>query len=101
MKRKPRAIHIHGRRWFERVNGNTYFSVDVWVDGKHVHRTDYEYGYGTQFEQRATDALEDLGYMPDRPTYQHGGGQPGWQYFDDRGIGWVVEVSDVKRKKDL
>lgn len=91
---KPRSVHIHGKRWFEKVNGNTYFSVCVFVDGVQVHHTDYEYGYGSQYEQRAMDELARLGYCPPN-TY------PARPWFADHDINVVNIVTDVARKRDL
>jgi len=100
-KRKPQAIHVHGRRWFERTNGNTYHSVTVWVDGDQVHRTDFTYGYGDHWLQTATQALDGLGLLPGIKRYNSGGTESLWQYCQDRSIKLVTEVDDVRRKKDL
>jgi len=97
-KRKPKVIHVHGRRWFERTNGNTYHSVTVWVDGEQVHRLDFAYGYGSMYEQNACDWLRHNGYMP---------GSQGDKYVSlsrycrEHGIKYVCECDDVRRKKDL
>ena len=29
-----RSLFIEGRLWFDKINGNTYFSNRVWVNGK-------------------------------------------------------------------
>jgi len=100
-KRKPRCIHVHGRRWFEQTNGNTYHSVDVWVDGEHVHRTAFAYGYGSQYRQTADDALDALGYLRDRETYSNGTKEALWSYCQRKGINLVDDYDDVPRKKDL
>jgi hypothetical protein len=95
------SILITGRRWFD-PSGNTYFSANGYVDGELVANIAYEYGYGDHYIQAMTDKLEELGYMPDRKHYEHGGAEPAWQYFrDNRGITFNYEVSDVARKKDL
>lgn len=96
-KRKPRVIHVHGRRWFERTNGNTYHSCDIWVDGEHVYRVDFAYGYGSQFEQNASVWLQKHGYIKGKDdvflslSY----------YCRENNIKYVSEVTDVQRKKDL
>lgn len=100
-KRKPRVIHIHGRRWFERTNGNTYHTCDIWVDGEHVHKIPFQYGYGSQYEWSAAEWLENNGYMPGRSHHANGGGDSLCRYCDEHGIKCVTEVDDVPRKKDL
>jgi hypothetical protein len=93
---------ITGRRWFDRPNGNTYFSANGYINGELVARIDYEYGYGDHYIDQMTDELERLGYMPDREHYQHGGAEPAWRYFrDDRQIPFTYEVTDVSAERDL
>lgn len=100
------AIHITGRRWFQRTYGNTYNSatITVYRDGEEP-MTVYlskAYGYGDYYLQRAADELERIGLMPGREHYPHGGAEPGWQYFRERrNIPWKYEVIDVSRQKDL
>ena len=94
-RKKTRVIHIHGRRWFERTNGNTYHSVDVWVNGEHVHRTDFAYGYGSHYEQTAQAALVKLGIVKDAE------GRRLWSYCQDNNIEFVDAVTDVTCKRDL
>ena len=98
----PKVIHIHGRKWFEKVNGNTYHSVTVWVDGEQVHRTDFEYGYGSQYLWTATVALKNEGFLPGIKGHEKGGHLESlWRYCERKGIKFVDEVTDVQRKKDL
>ena len=46
---KEKHLVINGRRWFEKVNGNTYHSVNVWINGQHIGGVGFEYGYGDQY----------------------------------------------------
>ena len=62
-KLRGKHIVIKGRRWFDRVNGNTYHSVEVYVNGKLVGKEPYSYGYGDQFYQTAQDILADKGFI--------------------------------------
>lgn len=59
---KTRSIFIEGRLWFDKINGNTYFSNRVWVNGKIAFVMPFEYGYDLQFLHRALDELKDRGY---------------------------------------
>lgn len=66
-------LTIIGRRWFDKVNGNTYHSVEIYDDsGKQLARVPFAYGYGDQYQQTALDALVKLGIYPDTPG-PHGG----------------------------
>ena len=96
MKRKPRVIHIHGRRWFEKTNGNTYHTVVIWIDGEHVYKSGITYGYGNHHEQTAEEWLRKNRYLRGIGEFQTIRG-----YCDDRDIKYVNEVDDVAQRKDL
>lgn len=48
---------IIGRRWFDRINGNTYHSVEVYKGGKLLERVPFQYGYGDGYMQTAGDII--------------------------------------------
>lgn len=62
-KLRGKHVVIRGRRWFERVNGNTYHSVEVYVNGKLIGYEPFAYGYGSQFLETAKDILAENGYI--------------------------------------
>ncbi len=91
-----KALTIIGRRWFERTNGNTYHSVEVYVDGVKLTKIPLTYGYGTQYLQTARDFLEVNKLLPgitDNTVL--------WRYCEESGIALVDSVTDVQRKRDL
>ena len=59
-----RSLFIEGREWFDKVNGNSYFSARIWVDGGQVAILTFQYGYGDQFIYEAQKKLLELGYLP-------------------------------------
>ena len=61
-------VTIEGKRWFERVNGNTYHSVSVYVNNELVGRMPFAYGYGEQYIQSAFDILSEFGMFPYEKT---------------------------------
>jgi hypothetical protein len=95
------SITIIGRRWFDRINGNTYFSAVGIVNGIEVVHIPYEYGYGNHYEDRIFQELEKAGYCPDVEHYNNGGSERLWQYCNRKGLIKYVTHSDVTRKKDL
>lgn len=97
----PKHITIIGRRWFQRTNGNTYHSVDVWVNGKHVYRLDYVHGYGDQYLQSATEWLKENGFINPEHYRQSGCSESLQRYCQRKKINLVCTVSDVGRKRDL
>ncbi len=99
--KKGDNITIIGRRWFDRINGNTYFSAVGLVNGGQVVNIDYEYGYGNHYEDRIFQELIKAGYCKDAKKYEMGGYESFWRYCEERGITKYVTHSDVNRKKDL
>ena len=92
---KPKSVHVAGRRWFERTNGNTYHSVRVWVDGKLIGHAPFHYGYGNHYQQTAEEFLIKAGIMPAGETTH----LSIWMREND--IVYVDDIVDVQRKKDL
>jgi hypothetical protein len=95
------SITIIGRRWFDRINGNTYFSAVGIINGIEVVHIPFEYGYGNHYEDRIFQELEKAGYCPDVEHYNNGGGERAWKYCERKGITLYATHSDVNRKKDL
>lgn len=94
-------ITVIGRRWFDRINGNTYFSAVGIVNGKEVVSIPFEYGYGDHYEDRIFQELEKAGYLPDVKHHNNGSSERLWNYCERNNITKYSTVSDVKRKKDL
>ena len=88
-------IIVVGRRWFEKTNGNTYHSAEIYVNGHMVHKIGFTYGYGNQYEWNAFEWLKKNSYINSSDR-----GCPS-TYCRENGIVWNSTVTDVKRKKDL
>ena len=63
-KKISRSLFIECREWFDKVNGNSYFSARIWVDGGQVAILPFQYGYGDQFLYESQKKLLELGYIP-------------------------------------
>ena len=61
--KKSDQIIIRARKWFDKVNGNTYHSTEVYINGKLVGREPFRYGYGEQYYQTAKEILDKKGYI--------------------------------------
>ena len=92
------TVTVIGRRWFEKVNGNTYYSVEVYYNGDLIGCEPYDYGYGSMYSQRAAEIMRQV------PGYELPAGQdwePLWQSTKRNGDKLIDSVTDVQRKKDL
>jgi len=96
--KKGDNIQILGKRWFERTNGNTYHSVDVYVNNEFVGRQPYSYGYGDQYVQSGIEILREHYNFPGKFKDEK---YPSMYALKEYGINILQNVSDVSRKKDL
>jgi hypothetical protein len=97
-------LTIIGRRWFEKTNGNTYHSVEVYdSEGKLLVRVPFTYGYGDHYRQTALAECIKLGLYSGEE--EKNGSPKAWRSFmfgkDSGGDGNLFSVTDVQRKKDL
>jgi hypothetical protein len=105
MKKNIKNITIIGRRWFQRTYGNTYHSVEVYVNGELIGRVEFAYGYGDHYLQTAHEILQDKGYYPKTGiTLPSGMCRDYYGFTQDmhnHRNKFVISVTDVERKKDL
>jgi len=94
--KKIKSIHFTGRRWFQASAGNTYHTVDVFVNDKLIGTSPIKYGYDRQYEQTGIDILKQNGYIQDYDLMESF-----WRYCQNKGIEFSSYAKDVKRKSDL
>ena len=77
------TVDIDAMEWFDKVNGNSYCAVRVYVDGVEVNgRVEFGYGYGDAYQQYALELLADLGYVSsDKSSF--GGLATSWREVRD------------------
>lgn len=94
-KKKPKVIHVCGRLWFQKTNGNTYHTAKVYVDGDLVHEVPKSYGYDRMYLQNAIEWLKDNGYLPKECEAL------GKMWCPYHGIKLSYTASEVARERDL
>jgi len=57
--RQIKLIELEAKEWFDKINGNSYFSCNIIVNGKLVHTLPFQYGYGSHYEELALQWLKD------------------------------------------
>ena len=82
-----KTITVIARKWFNKSQGNTYHSVEVYLDGYLLGSSGVVYGYGSQWKETAKDILA----VNDIKPY-------GYLYV---GYNLVESCSNVATKKDL
>jgi hypothetical protein len=97
-----KTLRVEGRRWFNRLKGNTYYSARCYLDDKYVGGIDYGYGYDEQYLWDAFKWLEANGHItPPRLTNGREYVEAPWQWAERVGVKLLSSAVDVKRKKDL
>jgi hypothetical protein len=87
-----RSLFIEGREWFDKVNGNSYFTARIWVDGGQVAILPFQYGYGDQFIYEAQKKLLELGYLP-----QEGKSRGLWTIAEADGFDYYSAKTSTKK----
>jgi hypothetical protein len=62
-KAKITSITVFGRKWFDKVNGNTYCTAQIMINGITVGKTPFQYGYGDFYMQAASEWLREHKYI--------------------------------------
>lgn len=88
------SIFIEGRLWFDKVNGNTYFSNRIWINGSVVYEMPMEYGYDEQYVHRAIAYLHERGYFATEKVPSV------WEIRDEMGIHFY-KVATYGKKSEL
>ena len=78
-------IHVQARKWFDKINGNTYHSVKIEFElptGELCHiKSGLTYGYWRQWEQTAQNLMcEHLGVMKKEKKLV------AWEFFEKYGV---------------
>lgn len=80
-----KTIDINTKEWFDKANGNSYFSSRITVNfglpDTKTFAVPFGYGYGSQHEYTAFKTLQEAGLIP----VQHAMSTP-WRYYSDNGI---------------
>lgn len=99
-KVKVKSITVIGKLWFDKVNGNSYHTAKVLINGEHYCNIPFQYGYGDQYEQSALEQLTKDGYFKDMEKYQNGTSECFWRYCDRKGIKYFRTSSYVSTKRE-
>lgn len=73
MKTEIKTIDIQGKTWFDKVNGNSYFSAQITInfalEGEQTYYVPFQYGYGDSYQYEAIRQLQTAGVLPETTMY--------------------------------
>lgn len=97
------CIRASCRRWFDKVNGNSYFSVWLTIpqnDSSNRHiAIPFQYGYGSQWQYEVISLLAKYGFIPPLKKYENGNTDYGYLSDYERNgiVHWNDEGYGLKR----
>ena len=101
---KIKTIDINARDWFDRVNGNSYFSATVIINyGRKtaiIINLPFQYGCGDHYIDMASQELIKLGYIRVKKN-KNNGYIPLWAYCQDNKIILRTNKQENCKKRDL
>ncbi len=99
------SIDINAYEWFDKVNGNSYFSANVCINyGLKTEKNivvPFQYGYGDHYKDMAFRALADANLIHDVKTYEHGGTEGIWNFCQRNKITLRTSKKENCKKADL
>ena len=95
-----KTITIRAKEWFDKTNGNSYFSARIYADDKHIATLPYQYGYGEHYVDMANEWLADNNYISS-PKGPNGSRNPLWRYCETHGIHLETFKQDRCLKREL
>lgn len=99
-KLQVKTIDINAKEWFDKVNGNSYWSAQVTInfgmpDAKTIY-VPFQYGYGTAYEFDSIRQLQMDGIIPNDVTIY-----APWSFCEENNIIYRAQKQDNCRKRDV
>ena len=89
MTQTIKTIDVDAKEWFDKVNGNSYFSalvtINYGMEDQEQFTLPFQYGYGDHYIDMANDYLQKNSIIPEA-KYSHGMRKPLWQYCKDNNV---------------
>lgn len=58
-----KTLNITAKEWFDKVNGNSYFSAQVTINNQHTIKLPFQYGYGSHYYDMVSKYLLKHGWI--------------------------------------
>lgn len=73
IQKEIKTIDVHAKEWFDKINGNSYFSAKVIFNygsnNPESFLIPFQYGYGSQYQTETLNQLVKKEIFPDRKYY--------------------------------
>jgi len=97
---KIKTIDVNAKEWFDRANGNSYFSMTVTINFGMKNEVSFfvpmQYGYENHYRDEAFTELQKRGYIP-----QQENNISYWRYYQDNNIIANHSIQENCSKKEL
>jgi len=91
------TIDINAKEWFDKVNGNSYFSSEVVINygmnDREVINIPFQYGYGSHYQDVSFQALKEKYGIESKNQI--------WQYCRENNIILRTNIQTGCKKRDL
>ncbi len=92
-----KTIDINAKEWFDKVNGNSYFSAEVILDygtrEERILKLPFQYGYGEQYTHEGFKVIKQFLSIEYKRTL--------WQYCKDKDIILRTSKQDNCLKREV
>jgi len=89
-------VRVRVKEWYDKANGNYYFSASVWVEGTLKVRLPLQYGYG---DHGLDEAMRAFSNLTDSPSMKPG--QTPWRYCEENKMRLEYNKEDGCLKRDV
>lgn len=97
---KIERIEIKAKEWFDKANGNSYFSARIYINDKEAAILPFQYGYGDHYIDMANQWLSKNNYI-NTARHENGMWEPLWRYCDENNIHLSTFKQDRCLKREL
>ncbi len=96
-----KTLTVIAYEWFDKVNGNSYFSAEIFADNILISVLPFQYGYGNHYEDMAAKELYENGTFPDLKQYEWGGREGLHTYCQRHNIELLTRKHENCKQREL
>lgn len=100
-----KTIDISANEWFDKINGNSYFSAVLTLDFGTPNTINiylgFQYGYGEQYVTEAMAQLVEKGFIKGVERYKSGGLPSLWSWCEENKVILRKQKFEGCKKREL